>query len=116
MPAPRHALVLVAALAGGLSACGIVDLGDNIVPPNVRVDEDRFYCEIAPQILQARSCATGGTAGGSGTSCHAPASSVRLGRTRVLPRCEGGVPVDPLDPALADVFRSVTLFLGSGSA
>ncbi len=117
MPAPRLALVLLAgALVGTLQACGIVDLGDNIVPPNVRVDEDRFYCEIAPQILQARSCATGGTAECSGTSCHASTSSFRLSRTRILPRCEDGVPVDPIDPALADEYRSVTLFLGSDSA
>jgi hypothetical protein len=102
--------------AGALGGCGVIDLGDNIVPPNVRVDEDRFYCEIAPQILQAHSCATGGTAECSGMSCHASTSSFRLSRTSTLPRCEAGMPIDPIGPALQDDYRAVTLFLGSDSA
>jgi hypothetical protein len=105
-------LVVGSALAG----CGVIDLGDNIVPPNVRVDEDRFYCEIAPQIIQAHSCASGGTAECSGMSCHASTSSFRLNRMSALPRCEGGMPIDPIDPALQDDYRAVTLFLGSDSA
>lgn len=109
--AARAALVLL--LAAPAAACGTIELGDNIVPPNVRVDEDRFYCEIAPQILQARGCATGGSAECSGMSCHASTSSFRLSRTTTLPRCEDGVPIDPIDPALADDYRAVTLFLGS---
>lgn len=118
--APVPALV-VGALVGawaalGLGACGVVDLGDNIVPPNVRVDEDRFYCEIAPQILAAHSCASGGTAECSGTSCHASTSSFRLHRGVTLPHCEGGVPTETIDPALRDDYRAVTLFLGSDSA
>lgn len=122
MSVPRRALASVphllvgAAVAMSLGGCGIVDLGDNIVPPNVRVDEDRFYCEIAPQIIQAHSCATGGTAECTGTGCHASTSSFRLSRTVTLPRCEDGVPVDPIDPMLADDYRAVTLFLGSDSA
>ncbi|MBX7193559.1 MAG: hypothetical protein K1X94_16000 [Sandaracinaceae bacterium] len=117
MSAPRPALVpflgLLAVLVG---ACGTIDLGDNIVPPNVRVDEDRFYCEIAPQILAAHSCATGGTAECTGMSCHASTSSFRLARTVTLPMCTDGAPVGPVDPALADDYRAVTLFLGSDSA
>ncbi|MFN9809017.1 MAG: hypothetical protein ACK6CU_05205 [Deltaproteobacteria bacterium] len=124
MTAPRHATanarpprgLLAAFFAGALGGCGIVELGDNIVPPNVRVDEDRFYCEIAPQILQAHSCAGGGTAQCMGTNCHASTSSFRLNRTLALPRCEDGAPVEPVDPALEDDYRSVTLFLGSDSA
>jgi hypothetical protein len=111
--APARALVAMVALASVPTGCGRIELGDNIVPPNVRVDEDRFYCEIAPQILAARSCATGGTPECTGTSCHASTSSFRLSESPTLPRCEGGRPVDPIDPRLADDYRSVTLFLGS---
>jgi len=109
--AARGALVFL--LAAPVVACGTIELGDNIVPPNVRVDEDRFYCEIAPQVLQARGCATGGTAECSGMSCHSSTSSFRLSRMSTLPRCEDGAPIDPIDPGLADDYRAVTLFLGS---
>jgi hypothetical protein len=112
-PAPVRALVALAFASLLVAGCGTIELGDNIVPPNVRVDEDRFYCEIAPQVLAARSCATGGTSECTGTSCHASTSSFRLSESPMLPRCEDGAPIDPIDPALSDDYRSVTLFLGS---
>ncbi|GAB4215120.1 MAG: hypothetical protein OHK0013_40390 [Sandaracinaceae bacterium] len=108
-----RALVALALAPLWWAGCGTIELGDNIVAPNVRVDEDRFYCEIAPQILAARSCATGGTVECTGTSCHASTSSFRLSEAPMLPRCEDGVPIDPIDPQLADDYRSVTVFLGS---
>lgn len=104
------ALALAAPLALG---CNTVDLGENIVPPNVRVDEDQFYCEIAPQILAAHSCATGGTSECTGTTCHSSTSSFRLASMVTLPTCEDGSPVDSIDPELEDDFQSVQLFLGS---
>ncbi len=110
------AVVALALAAAAMAGCGTVELGDNIVAPNVRVDEDRFYCEIAPQILQARSCATGGTAECSGMSCHSSTSSFRLNAMVTLPTCVDGAPVDAVDPALQDDYRSVTLFLGSDAS
>lgn len=70
--------------------CGTVDLGDNIVPPDLQLDEDFFYCEIQPNILTAKSCA-GGDAGEGGT-CHADRSALRLMETMdPPPMCEDGV-------------------------
>jgi hypothetical protein len=67
-------LLLVASC--GVASCGTIDLGDNIVPPDLQLDEDFFHCEIQPNVLTAHSCATGG-AGEEGT-CHADQSSLRL--------------------------------------
>lgn len=67
-----------AALGMGLfaPACGTVDLGDNIVPPSVRLDEDFFYCRIQPEIIVAQGCATG-MAGDTG-GCHLTQSALLL--------------------------------------
>jgi len=67
----------------GLTGCGTVDLGDNIVPPDLQLDEDFFYCEIQPRILTAKSCAGGGD--GEGGSCHADRSALRLVETMSAP-------------------------------
>lgn len=56
--------------------CGTVDLGDNIVPPDLQLDEDFFYCEIQPNVLTAKSCAGG--AAGEGGMCHSDRSALRL--------------------------------------
>lgn len=80
--------MLVAALAA--PGCGIVDLGDDIVPPDLQLDEDFFHCEIQPNVLTAKSCA-GGLAGEEG-SCHAERSALRLVPTMdPPPTCEDGV-------------------------
>ena len=57
-------------------ACGTVDLGDNIVPPSVRLDEDFFYCRIQPDVIVGRGCATG-MAGDTG-GCHLTQSALLL--------------------------------------
>lgn len=94
-PAFRIAVLLAPSLAlalGLTGGCGTVDLGDNIVPPDLQVDEDFFYCEIQPNILQAKSCA-GGIAGEMG-SCHTARSALRLIDTSdPPPTCEDGVVV-----------------------
>lgn len=75
-----------------LTGCGIVDLGDDIVPPNLQLDEDFFYCEIQPNVLTAHGCA-GGMAGEAG-SCHSDRSALRLVDTMdPPPTCEDGVVV-----------------------
>src|SRR5690606_18825489 len=73
-----------------LSGCGTIDLGDDIVPPDLQLDEDFFHCEIQPAVLTAHSCA-GGLAGEEG-SCHSARSALRLVTTMDPPPvCEGGV-------------------------
>ncbi len=85
------AAVLVILSGGALAACGTVDLGDNIVPPDLQLDEDFFYCEIQPNILTAKSCA-GGESGESG--CHAERAQLTLmDTTDAPPVCEDGVVV-----------------------
>ena len=87
-PAAAWVLTCTAALAG----CGTIDLGDDIVPPNLQLDEDFFYCEIQPNVLTAKGCATG-MAGEDG-SCHADRSALRLvATTDPPPMCEDGVVV-----------------------
>ena len=70
--------------------CGTVDLGDNIVPPDLQLDEDFFYCVIQPEILTAKSCAGG--IDGEGGMCHSDRSSLRLVDTMdAPPECMDGV-------------------------
>lgn len=61
------------ALVGG---CGTVDLGDNIVPPDLALDEDFFFCRIQPEVIEMHSCAGGGM--GEGGMCHTSRSAMRL--------------------------------------
>lgn len=82
-----------------LGGCGTVELGDNIVPPDLMLDEDFFYCRIQPEIIEAHGCA-GGAAGEMGM-CHTSRSALRLVETMDLapPTCvddvvEGAVPAE----------------------
>ena len=65
------------------SACGAdngfagsVDLGSDVVPPEVVLDEETFVCVIQPEVLTRHSCATG--EGGENGSCHTSRSALRL--------------------------------------
>jgi hypothetical protein len=80
-----------------LGGCGTVDLGDDIVPPDLQLDEDFFHCEIQPNVLTAKRCA-GGDAGEEG-SCHADRSALRLQDVPTMPMCEDGVVVGGEIPA-----------------
>lgn len=70
---------MVASACGNTSDNGFVgsiDLGSDIVPPEVLLDEETFVCVIQPEVLTRHSCATG-MAGESG-SCHTSRSALRL--------------------------------------
>lgn len=75
----RWSLPVVPLTAILVVGCGTLDLGDNIVPPDLQLDEDYFYCVIQPQVLTAKSCAGGGD--GEGGMCHADRSALRLVET-----------------------------------
>lgn len=76
----------------GSTGCGQVDLGDNIVPPDLQLDEDYFYCVIQPEVITAKSCAGGGP--GEGGMCHTERSALRLVDTSdPPPMCEDGAVV-----------------------
>ena len=55
---------------------GSVDLGSDIVPPEVVLDEETFVCVIQPEVLTRHSCATG--MNGESGSCHTSRSALRL--------------------------------------
>ena len=82
-----------------LSACGVqngfsgtVEPGDNLVAPELPLDEDFFYCRIQPEVLQKHGCATGDS--GEQGQCHDSRSALRL--------------VDAPDPAPCDGAARVT--------
>lgn len=86
----RWSPVAFLALASSAAGCGTIDLGDNIVPPDLQLDEDYFYCVIQPQVITAKGCATGGA--GEAGQCHADRSALRLVPTMDgPPECEDGV-------------------------
>lgn len=76
----RHALwwlsIVLSLTAGLATGCGTLDLGDNIVPPDLQLDEDFFFCRIQPEILTAKGCAGGGP--GEAGMCHTERSAMRL--------------------------------------
>lgn len=69
-------MVWAAAAVLTLGGCTTVDLGDNIVPPDLQLDEDFFFCRIQPDVITKNSCASGGQ--GEGGQCHSARSALRL--------------------------------------
>lgn len=93
------------ALALGLAgACGTVDVGDNIVPPDLDIDEDFYYCVIQPQVVTTHLCASG--AAGEMGMCHTQRSAMRLtaaAETATPPTCADNRVVDP--GSVPDAYR-----------
>lgn len=96
---------LIAALGCilALTGCETVDLGDNFVPPDLRLDEDFFFCRIQPEVIAASSCASGMM----GESCHGDgASSYQLdpdGEIDPSP-CTDGVVTGPIPTSYQNNF------------
>ena len=75
-----------------VSACGedngfagSIDLGADVVPPEVVLDEEIFVCVIQPEVLTRHSCATG--MGDESGSCHSSRSALRLVDAPEEPPC-----------------------------
>jgi hypothetical protein len=70
--------VLVLAQACGVQNgfSGTVEPGDNVVAPDLPLDEDFFFCRIEPEVIQQHGCATGD--GGESGRCHDSRSALRL--------------------------------------
>jgi len=66
---------------------GSIDLGSDVVPPELVLDEETFICAIQPEVLSRHSCATG--MGGESGSCHTSRSALRLVDAREDPPCNG---------------------------
>lgn len=101
------AIVPLTALLPTLAGCATVDLGDNIVPPDLQLDEDFFYCQIQPNVVQAASCASGGA--GEMGMCHTARSSLRLSDTASIapPTCEEDRVTSAVPPEYMENFRAV---------
>jgi hypothetical protein len=79
---------------------GSVDLGDDIIAPDVALDEETFVCRIQPDVLTRHSCASGmsGESGG----CHDSRSALRLIATDEAPPCnDDGEIIDVVPDAYA---------------
>jgi hypothetical protein len=68
------ALVFACGAQNGVS--GTIDPGDNLVAPDLALDEDFFYCRIEPEVIQQHNCATGDS--GESGHCHDSRSALRL--------------------------------------
>jgi hypothetical protein len=103
----RTGLALSALIALFGAACGTIDRGDNIVPPDLALDEDFFYCRIQPEVVTVQTCASGGA--GEGGDCHDSRSALRLSPQAEVdppPTCDGntvtgGVPQSYMDNYVA---------------
>jgi hypothetical protein len=87
----RVGLLAVFALA---AACGVqngltgtVDPGDNLIAPELPLDEAFFYCRIEPEVIQRFKCASGESSDSGG--CHSSRSALRLMDTSEPPPCDG---------------------------
>jgi hypothetical protein len=79
--------IAVAACGEDNGFAGSIDLGSDIVPPEVVLDEEIFVCVIQPDVLSRHSCATG--EGGENGSCHTSRSALRLIDAPEDPPCNG---------------------------
>lgn len=90
------------------AGCATIDLGDNIVPPDLQLDEDTYYCVIEPMVIAPSSCAGGGA--GEGGMCHTTRSSLRLTDTSMItpPECDAeGRPIAAVPPEYTQNFQAV---------
>jgi hypothetical protein len=69
-------LVLSVACGAQNGVSGTVEPGDNLVAPDLPLDEDFFYCRIEPEVIQQHNCATGDS--GEAGHCHDSRSALRL--------------------------------------
>jgi hypothetical protein len=83
---------LVVLLAAGCASTsdnawlGVIDLGDDVVAPDLALDEEMFVCRIQPEVLTRHSCATGMS--GEGGGCHDSRSALRLLDASDDPPCD----------------------------
>ena len=92
----------------GLSSCTTLDLGDNVPPPELNLDEDFFYCRIQPEVLSAQTCASG--AAGEMGACHSARSALRLSvaaESEPPPPCQGDMLVGPVPMSYQANFTAV---------
>jgi hypothetical protein len=79
----RRARILGVLMLAHACGCGVqngitgtIDPGDNLIAPDLALDDDFFYCKIEPLVIQQKSCANG--ASGEQGRCHDSRSALRL--------------------------------------
>jgi hypothetical protein len=95
-------VVPLAALAAGLwgSACGSVDLGQDVQFAQISYDQNYFYCAVEPVLFQ-QNCGPGDPAAGDPPNgCHYNFTSFKLTKHDPIP-CTGNVPKNQAIPAEA---------------
>jgi len=93
-------LLVATAFAG---SCGTVNLGDNISPPDLQLNEDYFFCVVQPQVITQYHCAVG--ASGEAGSCHTARSAMRLlasAESDAAPTCDA---MNHVTGAVPDSYR-----------
>jgi hypothetical protein len=91
---------------------GTVDPGDNLVAPDLALDENVFYCQIEPLVIQKYGCATGAT--GEQGRCHDSKSALRLMASQDPPPCDAaGRVTGTLPDAYAANLEAVRYFVQS---
>jgi hypothetical protein len=104
--------VLVLAPACGVQngLTGTVDPGDNLIAPELPLDEDFFYCRIEPEVIQRFSCAGGASTDSGG--CHSSRSALRLMDSGEAAPCDGAGRVNAAVPgAFAANLEAVRFFV-----
>ena len=100
-----------------LAACGVqngftgtVEPGDNLVAPDLPLDEAFFYCRIEPEVIQKHGCASGN--GGESGRCHDSRSAMRLTPSSESAPCDGSGRVTGKVPdAFVDNLEAVRFFV-----
>lgn len=103
-----------AAMTGCQNIGATVDLGDNLVAPELRLDEGTFFCIIQPAVIAAQGCARGGM--GEAGSCHANRSSLRLSAQAEVdpaPTCDGNTPVGTVPDSYLDNLEAIRFTVNS---
>jgi hypothetical protein len=86
--------VLLLAITAG--ACSTIDPGAGLALAPVTFDEGYFYCQIEPNVLQAKSCGSGDPAqGDAANGCHSRVTQFVLRPVMTPVACNGNVPSGP---------------------
>jgi hypothetical protein len=88
---------------------GTVALGDNIVAPDLALDEDIFFCRIQPDVLTKHGCAAGRDA--EAGTCHDSRSALRLLDATDAPSCKDDRVIGELPDAYAFNLDAVRFFV-----
>jgi hypothetical protein len=105
----RWAALGVAAGVLALAACSTVDPGSSLAIAPVTFDEGFFYCQIQPNVLEAKSCGSGDPSQGDAAGgCHTRVTQFIV-QAPVNPiACNGVVATDAPSAAAVQNYQKAT--------